>query len=159
MSRPTPVAFHHTCFVVRDLEATARALSKSFGIGPWNVWTITPAEARIRGVATPFSFRVALAQVGGAVVELIAPHTGDSLYAEQLASRGPGFNHTCFTYGSMEDARAATAALVAEGRTVLCEGAAGDVFYFAYIDYPELASPVETLFLDASKLPPPEATI
>jgi catechol 2,3-dioxygenase-like lactoylglutathione lyase family enzyme len=159
MTQPMPVAFHHTCFVVRDLEATARAMSKSFGIGPWNVWTIAPAEARIRGVVTPFSFRVALAQVGGAMFELIAPDTGASLYEEQLAARGEGFHHTCFTYESIGAARAATAALVAEGREVVCEGETGDVFYFAYIDYPELASPVEVLFLDASQLPPPEATI
>jgi hypothetical protein len=32
---PAPAALHHTCFVVRDVEGTARRLAAALGIGPW----------------------------------------------------------------------------------------------------------------------------
>jgi methylmalonyl-CoA/ethylmalonyl-CoA epimerase len=84
MTKTIPAAFHHTCFVVRDLEGTAQQLSDALGIGPWNIWTITPAECRVHGQATPFSFRVALATVGEGTFELVAPHSGRSVYEEHL---------------------------------------------------------------------------
>jgi hypothetical protein len=39
------------------------------------------------------------------------------------------------------------------------EGSAGDVFDFGYSLFPEIGSAVEVLYLDAAKLPPPEAVI
>jgi hypothetical protein len=42
---------------------------------------------------------------------------------------------------------------------VIQEAWAGDVFDFAYVQFPEIGSVVELLYLDASKLPPPEAGI
>lgn len=159
MSRPTPVALHHTCFVVRDLESAARALSESLGIGPWNIWTIEPERCTVRGIEQRFSFRVALAEIGGGTYELITPHTGESVYDEHLQEFGNGFHHTCMVYPSMQAVRDAKAALLADGRTMLQEGSGGDVFDFAYFEFPEIGSPIELLFLDASKLPPPEATI
>ena len=82
MTKPIPTSLHHTCFVVPDIESTASILSESLGIGPWNVWTIETAEAKVRGVAEPFSFRVALTEIGGGTYELISPHTGKSVYVE-----------------------------------------------------------------------------
>jgi catechol 2,3-dioxygenase-like lactoylglutathione lyase family enzyme len=159
MPMPAPSAFHHTCFVVRDLEGTAQRLSDALGIGPWNLWTIEPAECRVRGKESPFSFRVALATVGGGTFELITPHTGQSVYDEHLELRGEGFHHTCLVYDSLEALREAKAELVRQGRELIQEGSAGDVFDFSYFLFPEIASPVEVLFLDAGKLPPPEAVI
>lgn len=49
MTAPTPAALHHTCFVVRDVAKTAKRLSDSLGIGPWNIWTIQPAESKVHG--------------------------------------------------------------------------------------------------------------
>jgi hypothetical protein len=39
------------------------------------------------------------------------------------------------------------------------EGSGGNVFDFAYFRFPEIGSLVEVLYLDPSKLPPPEAVI
>jgi hypothetical protein len=36
MAAPKPVALHHTCFLVRDLEGTAQRLSDSLEIDLWN---------------------------------------------------------------------------------------------------------------------------
>jgi hypothetical protein len=159
MTKAIPVAFHHTCFLVRDLEGTAQQLADALGIGPWNIWTITPAECSVYGQASPFSFRVALATVGGGTFELIAPHNGRSVYEEHLDKHGEGFHHTCLFYPSLEAVRQAKTDLLRQGRVLIQEGSAGDVFDFAYFLFPEIGSVVEVLYLDAAKLPPPEAVI
>lgn len=159
MAPPVPTALHHTCFLVRDLEGTAQRLADSLGIGPWNIWTIAPADCRVRGEERPFSFRVALATVGGATFELIAPHGGRSVYDEHLERHGEGFHHVCLFYPSIEAVREAKAELLRQGRTMLQEGSAGDVFDFAYFEFPEIGAPIELLFLDPAQLPPPEAVI
>jgi catechol 2,3-dioxygenase-like lactoylglutathione lyase family enzyme len=159
MTMPPAVALHHTCFLVHDLEGTARRLADSLGIGPWHVWTITPAECRVHGKPGRFSFRVALATVGGGTFELIAPHAGRGAYDEHLERFGEGFHHTCLSYASVEAVRAAKAELRRQGREVLQEGWSGDVLDFAYVAFPELGSVVEVLYLDTAQLPPPEAVI
>ena len=159
MAGPTPVALHHTCFLVRDLEATAQRLSDDLNVGPWNIWTITPAECRVHEKESPFSFRVALATVGGGTFELVTPHSGRSVYEEHLEKYGEGFHHTCLLYPSLEAVRDAKAELRRQGREVIQEGSAGDVFDFAYFTFPEIGSAVEVMYLDPSKLPPPETVI
>jgi len=159
MTLPAPAAFHHASFLVRDLEEPARLLKESLGIGPWNLWTIEPAESKVRGEARPFTFRVALATVGGGTFELVTPHTGTSVYDEHLEWHGEGFHHVCLTYPTLEAVRAANADLIRKGRDVIQEASAVDVFDFAYFSYPEIGSAIEILYLDASKLPAPELVI
>lgn len=159
MSIAAPAALHHTCFLVRNLEGTAQRLADTLGIGPWNLWTIVPAECAVRGKPSPFSFRVALATVGGGTWELITPHQGRTIYDEQLEQHGEGFQHTCLVYPSMAAVREAKAELTRQGRVPVQEGSAGDVFEFGYFHFPEIGSLVELLYLDGSKLPPPEAVI
>jgi len=159
MAIPTPAAIHHTAFLVRDLEATAQRLSDTLGIGPWNVFTIAPAESRVRGEPSPFTFRAALATVGGGTFELITPHTGRSIYDEHLEKYGDGFHHTCLVYPTIDAVREAKAELRRQGMEIIQEGSAGDVFDFGYVAFPEIGSLVELLYLDVSKLPPPDAVI
>jgi methylmalonyl-CoA/ethylmalonyl-CoA epimerase len=159
MSKAMPATLHHTCFLVRDLEGTAQRLSDALGIGPWNIWTITPADCRVHGQPTPFSFRVALATVGGGTYELIAPHGGRSVFNEHLETHGEGFHHTCLVYPSLAAVRAAKAELRRQGRELVQEGSGGDVFDFGYFRFPELGSLVEVLYLDAARLPAPEAVV
>ena len=159
MTPAIPVALHHTCFLVRDLEGTAQRLSDALAIGPWNVWTIIPSESRVRGQVHPFSFRVALATVGGGTFELVTPHHGRSIFDEHLEQHGDSFHHTCLIYSSMEDVRAAKADLARQKRELVQEASGGDVFYFGYFRFPEIGSIVEVLFLDPTKLPAPEAVI
>jgi catechol 2,3-dioxygenase-like lactoylglutathione lyase family enzyme len=159
MTRAIPVALHHTAFLVRDLEGTAQRLANSLGVGPWHLWTITPAESRMHGRVTPFSFRVALATVGGGTFELIAPHSGQSVFDEQLEKHGEGFHHTCLVYPSLAAVREAKAELQRQGRELVQEASGGDVFDFGYFRFPEIGSLVEVLYLDAAKLPAPEKVI
>lgn len=159
MTVPSPAAIHHTCFVVRDLEQTARTLSTSLGVGPWNFWTIEPEVLRVRGKDARSSFRLALATVGGGTYELISPHVGRGVYNEHLDQHGEGFHHTCLVYPTLEAVRAAKTALIAEGREMIQDGGTDDLFEFAYFMFPEIGSAVEVLYLDVQKLPPPELVI
>lgn len=159
MTRAIPAALHHTCFLVRDLEGAAQRLANALGIGPWNIWTITPTECRVRGVDSPFSFRVALATVGGGTYELLTPHIGRSVCDEHLEQFGEGFHHTCLVYPSLAAVREAKADLKRQGREMVQEASGGDVFEFAYFRFPEIGSLVEVLYLDPTKLPAPEAVI
>ena len=159
MMRPTPAAIHHTCFLVRDLEGSAQRMADAAGIGPWNIWTIAPSECRVRGQVTPFSFRVALVTVGGGTYELITPHSGRTVFDEHLEQHGEGFHHTCLVYPTLETVREAKAKLRRQGRELIQEGSAGDVFDFSYFRFPEIGALVEVLYLDAAKLPAPEAVI
>lgn len=114
----------------------------------------------MHGEESPFSFRVALAIGGGGTFELVTPHSGRSVYDEHLEIHGEGFHHTCLDYPSLQAVREAKAELRRQGREVMIqEASAGDVFDFAYFLFPEIGSAVEVLYLDASKLPPPEAVI
>jgi hypothetical protein len=159
MSLPSPAALHHTSFVVRDVERTARALSASLGIGPWNVWTFEPPEFKVGGVSRKVSFRLALTTIGGGTYELVSPHRGESVYDEHLARHGEGFHHTCLLYPTTDALRLVKADLIRQGRTVIQEGSAGDVFEFVYVAFPEIGSAVELLYLDLAKMPPPDMTI
>jgi len=159
MTIPIPVAFHHTCFLVRDLEGAAQQMADAVGIGPWNIWTITPSDCRVRGQVSHFSFRVALATVGGGTYEFITPHSGRSVLDEHLEEYGEGFHHTGLVYPSLEAVREAKAHLRRQGRELVQEASAGDVFEFGYFRFPEIGSLVEVLYLDAAKLPAPENVI
>ena len=151
-----PGTLHHTCFVVKDVNETAQSLAKSLGI-QWGVWTIAPSVCRVHGKDSPFSFRVAIGQIGGSNYELISPHEGHSVYVEHLADKGEGFHHTCIAYSSMDDVRAARDELVKQGRDLIQSGGHEDLFEFYYFAIPETDSVLELLFL--AELPPPEKTI
>jgi hypothetical protein len=114
----------------------------------------------VHGKESPFSFRVALAQVGGGTFELITPHTGKSVYDEPSHGKhGEGFHHTCLVYPTLEAVRAAKAELLRQGREMIQEARAGTVFDFGYFTFPEIGSAVELLYLDTAQLPPPEVVI
>ena len=159
MGMPLPSAFHHTAFLVRDLEASAERMADALGIGPWEVRTIVPEWSRVRGREQAFSFRVAVCAVGGAAYELVAPHTGRSVVDEELERRGEGFHHSCLFYPTLAELRAARAELLRQGRIAVQEAGIGTALEFVYFDFPELGSLVELLYLDGSQLGPPDRVI
>jgi hypothetical protein len=128
---------HHTCFVVRDLEKAAKELADSLSIRPWNVWTIEPEACTVHGENVPYSFRVALAQVGGSGYELIQPLAGESVY--------------------IEDLQQAKDLLLRQGREMIQTGDLGEAGEFCYFHVPEVDAFFELLCL--KELPPPEMTI
>ena len=91
----------------------------------------------------------------------LLPYTHSLGWCKQIqrAQHGEGFHHTCLVYPSLEAVREAKTELRRQGRELIQEGSAGDVFDFGYFLFPEIGSVVEVLYLDAAKLPPPEAVI
>jgi Glyoxalase/Bleomycin resistance protein/Dioxygenase superfamily len=147
---------HHTCYVVHDVEKTAAALAES-GMGPWSIWTIEPVATTVRGRDVPYSFRIAFATVGGSSFELVAPHTGESIYVDHLETNGEGFHHTCIAYPSRVAMNEAKAELIGQGREVVQSAVVGEIGEFCYFHIAEIGSLLELLYL--SELPPPEKTI
>ena len=139
--------FHHTCFVVHDLDATSAKLTETLGLGPWHLETIEPSATTVRGRDVPFTFRIAIAPVGDAFYELLAPVSGDSIYVEHLAEHGEGFHPTCIKYAAREDMRSAKAELVAQGRELVQSGDLGDAGEFCYVEVAETGALLELLYL------------
>ncbi|MGD0715234.1 MAG: VOC family protein [Gaiellaceae bacterium] len=148
---------HHTCFVVNNVEKTATVLAESLGIGPWGVWTIEPPVTTVRGREVPFSFRIAIAPIGDSNYELLAPHTGESIYVEHLEAKGEGFHHTCIAYPTHEALREAKAELTRQGREMVQSGDFGELGEFCYFDIAETGALLELLYLKEQA--PPEKTI
>jgi methylmalonyl-CoA/ethylmalonyl-CoA epimerase len=147
---------HHVGIVVHDVEKAATALAGS-GLGPWGVWTIAPETTEVRGEPASFSFRIAFATVGGSNFELVAPHEGESIYVDHLATHGEGMHHTCIAYATREQMRAAKAELSRQGRELVQSADMGDLGEFCYFQMPEMGSLLELLYV--TELPPPESTI
>ena len=138
---------HHICFVVKDLENTAESLATALSL-EWHFFTIEPVSSTVHGQEVPFSFKGALAQVGGTRYELISPLSGESVYVEHLKAKGDGFHHTCFTYPSLEAARAARDELLSQGRELVQSADMGDIGEFYYFHIAETDALLEVLYLD-----------
>jgi len=62
-------------------------------------------------------------------------------------------------FSTRESLRARKAALLAEGRELILSGGFGEMGEFCYFEIPEIASPVELMYLRFEMLPPPEKVI
>jgi methylmalonyl-CoA/ethylmalonyl-CoA epimerase len=82
--------------VVRDLDATLRRYVDDFGIGPWEIFEVTPENApdlRHDGEPIRASTRSAVATVGGVMWEVIQPLDEHGPFARFLAEKGEGVHH------------------------------------------------------------------
>ncbi|HEX2924626.1 MAG TPA: VOC family protein [Chloroflexota bacterium] len=81
--------------VVKDVEKTAEAYWQQFGIGPWQILTFGPGikKRTYHGEECAFSLRIAMAQVGPLIIELLQPLEGPSPHADFLAQHGEGVQH------------------------------------------------------------------
>ena len=149
-------ALHHTSVLVHDLEASAAKLAKTLSV-VWNVWTITPEHCFVHGESSPFSFKAAFAQIGGANLELIAPASGKSVYNEFLATKGEGYHHCCLAYADLESMQSAKNELLSQGYKIIQNGYTEGVFEFSYFELTDPNMLIELLYL--KELPPPEKNI
>jgi catechol 2,3-dioxygenase-like lactoylglutathione lyase family enzyme len=87
-------------YVVRDLEAALRHWVEVLGVGPWFHFARAPiTEFRYRGVASPATVAIALANSGPLQIELIQPlDDAPSMYADFLRAGLEGLQHVaCWT--------------------------------------------------------------
>ena len=147
---------HHTCFLVKDLESSAEGLSTALSVS-WNVWTLAPENCFVNGQPAKFSFRVALAQIGDSSLELLSPHSGESVYVEHLKTNGEGYHHSCLAYADLETMQSAKAELLDKGYKMIQHGYTEGAFEFCYFELPVAGIIMELLYL--KELPLPEKTI
>ena len=122
-------------WVTDDIDATEKFLSAGFGAGKWtrmNGIRFVPEDCTLRGEPADFVIHVSIVYVGDLQLEVIQPVSGESIYSEFLAEKGPGLHHLCF---DVEDMPAALAAAAEQGLKVHQAGSmmAGGMD-FAYID-------------------------
>ena len=82
--------------VVRDLDATIRRYVDDFGIGPWEIFEVTPENAPDLlhdGRPLEGSARSAVAMIGSVMWELTEPLDDKGIFARFLAEKGEGVHH------------------------------------------------------------------
>ncbi len=79
--------------VVRDLDATLRRYVDDYGIGPWQIFEVTPENAPDLchdGQPIKGSTRSAVAMVGNVMWEVSQPLDEHGIFARFLAEKGEG---------------------------------------------------------------------
>ena len=82
--------------VVRDLDRAMEHYTNDLGIGPWAVHTFSPDWIRgmtFRGKEQGYTMKLAIAQLGPVMYELIEPVEGPTSYHEFLDEHGEGLHH------------------------------------------------------------------
>ncbi len=118
--------------VVRDLDATLRRYVDDFGIGPWEVFEITPENApdlRQNGQPLKGSTRAAVTTIGSVMWEIIQPLDEHGIFARFLAEKGEGVHHIAV---STSDFTGAVAEQAQRGNTLPLSGSF-DGIDFAYL--------------------------
>lgn len=108
-----------------DLDATEQTLSALLGARRWFRTPgvhFGPDNCTHRGEPADFVADISLSYAGELQLELIAPVSGASIYAEFLAESGPGLHHICRTVpdetafiDALRDAENAGATVVTRG--------------------------------------------
>lgn len=89
------------CLVTADIDAAVRQCQDRLGIGPWEIYDFVPPlqhDTKLRGVAEPYTMRVAFGAVGNVGWSFLQPLAGRSIYAEFLARNGNRMHHTAFLH-------------------------------------------------------------
>ena len=128
---------HQVALVVEDLDEAVRRYWTLCGVGPWRIYTYQPPlvkDMTYRGRRHDYRMRLALAQMGDLMLELIQPLCDANVYTEHLRAKGPGLHHVGIIVPSVEEAVAEAArgglSVLQSGRGY---GLQGDGAY-AYMD-------------------------
>ena len=111
--------------VVRDLDATLRRYVDEYGIGPWQLFEVTPENApdlHHDGQPVKGSTRAAVAMVGNVMWELIQPLDEQGIFARFLAEKGEGVHHIAVATPNFDDA---VAEQIQRGNTLPLSGTFG----------------------------------
>jgi catechol 2,3-dioxygenase-like lactoylglutathione lyase family enzyme len=151
-------AINQIGFVVKDLDKAMEAYWRNFGIGPWRIYTYGPPlvkQTTYRGRAENFHMRIALADVGGLMIELIQHLDGDTVYKEFVEKAGEGVQHLGIFVENLdraiEEAQQAGFKVIQSGRAYGVHGDGG----FAYLDTAEeLGTIYELIEIPSVRVPP-----
>ncbi len=119
--------------IVENLDDAMRRYWQ-FGIGPWHIWAFPLKNMTYRGRADDYRMRLAVADLGGLMLELIQPLSQEGIYAEHLRRKGPGLHHIGILVPSLDEAVSGAAEagikVLTSGRGLGRHGDGG----YAYLD-------------------------
>jgi methylmalonyl-CoA/ethylmalonyl-CoA epimerase len=146
--------------VVRDLDAAMKRYVEEFGIGPWSVYTFSPdwiKRMTFRGEERGYAMKLALADAGGMMYELIEPVEGPNSYQEFLDASGEGLHHLGYFVEDIDDAikemEEKGYPLLQSGRGF---GTGGDGAYAYFETEGALGCIIEAIEMPTSEMPEPE---
>ena len=146
-------------FVVEDLEDGMDRFEGLLGVGPWQVYRFEPpalTDRTFRGESHEYSMRLALAQLGETMLELIEPLEGPSIYTEHLDEHGEGLHHVaCFAF---EDPHAVVETFEDAGMPVIQSGNFDGVEYWYFDTADELNGTIFETAANLEAIPEPEMT-
>ena len=147
--------------VVRELDASMKSYVEDFGIGPWNVYTFSPDWIQgmtFRGEEQRYSTRLALADVGRMMYELIEPVQGPNSYQEFLDEHGEGLHHLGYFVDDLDvainDMESKGYRLLQSGRGIGTKGEGG----YAYFETGNALGCIVEAIEMPQEMPPPERT-
>jgi len=111
--------------VVNDLQKTVEDYWNILGIGPWAIYEWGEPfvyDRKYHGKPSWGRDRIALAEVGGVMLELWQPVGGDSIYRDFLEEYGEGLHHISFLASDVDEA---AGMLAKDGFTSLQSGRFG----------------------------------
>ena len=160
MHDQTPVQI---AWVTRDLDATEEVLTYLLGARKWVRMLdvhFGPQTCTHRGSPADFVAHISMSYAGNTQLEVIAPVSGESVYAEFLDASGPGLHHVCVEARDVETYDAMLRDADQNGTPVVAQGVMPGGMRFAYVSaagagvpYLEIAhvSPETRAFFDYVK--------
>jgi len=87
---------NHIGIIVKNIDKSMQAMWQNFGIGPWKVYIYEPnrlKDARYLGMPANIGMKVAFAQLGSTLLELIEPIGNNNIYNDFIRKHGEGIEH------------------------------------------------------------------
>lgn len=144
-------------FVVEDLEDGMDRFGAVLGVSPWQIYRFEPprlTDTTYRGEPHDYSMALALADVGGVMLELIEPLEGQSIYTDHLDEHGEGLHHVaCFAF---DDPEGVVAAFEDAGMPVLQSGDFAGVQYWYFDTQEQLNGVIFETAGNVDALPEPD---
>lgn len=150
MLNQTPV---QVAWVTRDLDATEQTLSALLGAKKWVRMPgvhFGPDSCTYRGQPADFTADISLSYAGDMQLELIAPVDGANVYADFLATSGPGLHHICMAAADEAAFDTALHDACAGGASVVMQGVLPGGMRFAYVSAAGAGVP----FIEIAYIPP-----
>jgi catechol 2,3-dioxygenase-like lactoylglutathione lyase family enzyme len=130
-SSPTSLSpVYHIGVIVEDIDKTTKLLSSLLGLGPWQI-----VEAELREedmlMGEPCTLKLAGAQLGTTILELLQPIKGKSLWGEFLETKGEGIHHIAYSVENLDEM---ASAIQEQGGRMLIGGVAPNGKRWAYFE-------------------------
>ena len=95
----------HIGVVVKDIDKTVEYYTSMWGLGPWKKFECSPAKEQML-IGEPYRMKIAAAQWGPVVLELIQPVGRGTIWSDFLETNGEGLQHLCFDVSNWDEVMA-----------------------------------------------------